>query len=534
MNTLKVNTPEELHQAIGEFLQSNYSRENLVKMYDGTRKCATSFRGIYSVLPVLSACKSDPLDGLQYIMDWSKEASKVVDDIVSDLNQQTINETIRQLKKLRDISSSILSLVNSKLKEQAQKEARAKVEKEYKNLNEEASKTKGMLLIQQTEVVMKIEREAQAILRRETKDAVQIYLSKDPTFKNRVSQQGNEINKVLERLNKLVGSDTPTGKLLDIYCKLKSIPLQSQFDDVGYAYSPIDDWADVICGGCNRLYTSIDNVIKTFEEIQTKASVEQETQNMIKLFISHSSRDQKLVEKLTELVKNALCLSSSEIRCTTIDGYRLSGGAKTNEQLKREVCGTKAFIGLISFAATDSIYVLFELGARWGSDKHLLPLLAPGVSSDILKGPLSDLNALSCGNGSQLHQLVKELAEILEIESELPQAYQRYIDGILAIPPSEDKISFVGDQVEAIPACKPSDVQIRIMKAVAGMNRREATVANIAIVTGLSDMEAKYNLDELARKHKFLNWTGNMNQDVPDFYTLTHKGRGFVLSQRDR
>lgn len=258
-----------------------------------------------------------------------------------------------------------------------------------------------------------------------------------------------------------------------------------------------------------------------------------ETQNMIKLFISHSSKDQELVEKLTELVKNALRLSSSEIRCTTIDGYRLSGGANTNEQIKREVRDTKAFIGLISFAATDSMYVLFELGARWGSDKHLLPLLAPGVSHDILKGPLSELNALSCGNSSQLHQLVNDLAEILEIESEPPQAYQRYIDGILAIPPSEDEISLVDDQVEAIPACKLTDVQIQIMKAVADMERREATVANIAKVIGLPEMEANYNLDELARKHKFLDWIGNMNRDVPNCYVITHEGRGFVLSLRD-
>jgi len=75
---------------------------------------------------------------------------------------------------------------------------------------------------------------------------------------------------VLETLNKLADSKTPTGKLLDIFCKLKDIPLQRQFSDVGYAYSPID-LADVIFGNCNRLYTSIDNVIKTFEEIQTKA-----------------------------------------------------------------------------------------------------------------------------------------------------------------------------------------------------------------------------------------------------------------------
>jgi len=252
--------------------------------------------------------------------------------------------------------------------------------------------------------------------------------------------------------------------------------------------------------------------------------------NMIKLFISHSSKDQKLVEKLIELIKNALRLPSNEIRCTTIDGHRLPGGANTNEQLKCEVSNTKTFIGLISFSAIDSMYVLFELGARWGADKHLLPLLAPGVSSDILKSPLSGLNALSCSSASQLHQLVNDLAKELEIEPEAPQAYQRYIDEILATTLSMDKNTSIANQVEPIAPYKPTDVQIRIMKAVSDMNKREATVAKVAKVIDLSDMEAKYNLDELSREPGLLNWTGNMNQDVPDHYTLTHKGLGFVLS----
>jgi len=301
MDALKVNTPEELHQAIGKFLQSDYSRENLIVVYEDARKCANRFRVTYSALPKVPTYNNDPLDGLQEIGEWCDKSVKLVDDIASNLEQQTISEVTSQLKKLRGFADSVLSLVDTKLKEQAQKEARAKVEKEYKNLNEEASKTNGMLLIQQTEVVMKLELEAQAILRRETKDAVQIYLSKDPTFKNRVSQQANEINKVFERLNKLVGSDTPTGKLLDIYCKLKSIPLQSQFDDVGYAYSPIDDWADVICGGCNRLYTSIDNVIKTFEEIQTKGKLKTgEAHRQKKPTVSSETRTDKCIKKIKD------------------------------------------------------------------------------------------------------------------------------------------------------------------------------------------------------------------------------------------
>jgi hypothetical protein len=269
MDTQTINTPEKLHQDIVKFLESNYSHEDLVGTYNDARKCVIRFRGDYSAMPALPACKDNPLDGLQDVMDWCIKSSEIVDNIVFNLERQTIIATISQLKKLRDFPSRVLSIVNSKLKEQAQKEARAKVEKEYKNLNEKELRLKSEK--SPLDVMAELYLEEQKILRRETEDAVQIYLSKDLTFKDKLSHlHDEEINEVFETLNKLVGSDTPTGKLIDIYCKLKDIPLQRQFNDVGYAYS-LNDLTDVIYSGCNRLYTSVDNVIKTFEEIQTKA-----------------------------------------------------------------------------------------------------------------------------------------------------------------------------------------------------------------------------------------------------------------------
>jgi len=64
MDALKVNTPEELHQAIGEFLQSDYSRENFIMVYDEARKSANRFRVTYSALPKVPTYNNDPLDGL--------------------------------------------------------------------------------------------------------------------------------------------------------------------------------------------------------------------------------------------------------------------------------------------------------------------------------------------------------------------------------------------------------------------------------------------------------------------------------------
>lgn len=158
---------------------------------------------------------------------------------------------------------------------------------------------------------------------------------------------------------------------------------------------------------------------------------------MIRLFLSHSSKDLALVEALVDLVRSALNLRSDTIRCTSLDGYRLPGGANTQEHLRAEVQNAELLLGVISSASVDSVYVIFELGARWGAKKPLLPLLAPGASPGLLEGPLAGLNALRLDSASQIQQLVRELASCLKMRQQPPASYQKHIDAILAMARSE-------------------------------------------------------------------------------------------------
>lgn len=209
--------------------------------------------------------------------------------------------------------------------------------------------------------------------------------------------------------------------------------LQSQ----GY----VSSWGDSNCWEfwSFALTTKCWDMIEGLNEITVdlnNAEVKHEHCNMIKVLISHSSKDKQLAEAIINLLIKGLSLSPREIRCTSIDGYRLPCGVKTDEQLRREVCSCEVLLGVISLYALDSLYVLFELGARWGAGGHLLPLLAPGVSPEILKGPLSAFNALSCNNASQLHQLIEDLSKCLGISANSPAVYQKDIDIVSSIASS--------------------------------------------------------------------------------------------------
>lgn len=133
------------------------------------------------------------------------------------------------------------------------------------------------------------------------------------------------------------------------------------------------------------------------------------------ILISHSAKDGKLAAALISLLRAGLGIHANQIRCTSVDGYRLPGGADTNDQLRLEINTARVLIGLLTPNSLNSTYVLFELGARWGAKRFMIPLLA-GVNAAEMRGPQSVLNALSCETEAQIVQLVEDVGRELGIE----------------------------------------------------------------------------------------------------------------------
>jgi hypothetical protein len=149
----------------------------------------------------------------------------------------------------------------------------------------------------------------------------------------------------------------------------------------------------------------------------------------IMVFVSHSSRDEALAKALIDLLRPALGLPPNQIRCSSVDGYRLPVGVNTESKLREEVNAAKVVIGLITPSSLASHFVMFELGARWGAGLFVAPLLA-GVAPDELRGPLGLLNALSADTQSRLIQLVEDVAKQLGVNPQSAASYMGEIDAV--------------------------------------------------------------------------------------------------------
>ena len=147
------------------------------------------------------------------------------------------------------------------------------------------------------------------------------------------------------------------------------------------------------------------------------------------VFVSHSSKDADLALALVEFLKAGLGLNASQIRCSSVDGYRLPVGVNTESQLRGEVNAADVVIGLVTPSSLSSHFVMFELGARWGAGRFLAPLLA-GVSPGELTGPLNLLNALSANNESQLHQLLQDVSSQMGLTPQSPASYVRHLSAV--------------------------------------------------------------------------------------------------------
>lgn len=147
------------------------------------------------------------------------------------------------------------------------------------------------------------------------------------------------------------------------------------------------------------------------------AAVEAEATRTVspKIFISHRHKDQAVAHALSELLVGYFQLSPQDIRCTSVQPYRLPFGKNTGERLRDEISRASVVLGILSPDTSESSYVMFELGAAWSQRIYTCPLLSKGAEYGHIPGPIFDLAPARLWQSGDCNQLLDNLKEELAL-----------------------------------------------------------------------------------------------------------------------
>lgn len=279
------------------------------------------------------------------------------------------------------------------------------------------------------------------------------------------------------------------------------------------------------------LTSSGHDLLEAWERQMNQSQTSQSVEKGIVIFISHSARDVELAEAFVDFLRAGIGLSDREIRCTSVDGYRFPAGADTDEQLRKEVRSSNAFIGLITPASIKSAYVLFELGARWGAQLHLAPVLAKGASSSFLRGPLRNLNALDATAEPQLHQLLGEIAQQINRPLANASVYSKALKKVLAAASTADNDTESSDSASKV-AFKLEPEAKQLLQRFFSAND-SVSVRKAALALKVSDNEARYYIDQMTDAG-FVRWSGDYDSDDTANFEITAEGRAHVMKNLRR
>lgn len=134
-----------------------------------------------------------------------------------------------------------------------------------------------------------------------------------------------------------------------------------------------------------------------------------------KIFISHSSKDVRLVKELINLIE-AIGVSSEDIFCSSFEGYGISLGENFLERLKTELNNNILVIFVLSENFFNSQICLCEMGATWIKTNKHIPILIPPFDYGKIKGVIQNIQGLKINEKLKLNLLKEELEREFNIK----------------------------------------------------------------------------------------------------------------------
>lgn len=136
----------------------------------------------------------------------------------------------------------------------------------------------------------------------------------------------------------------------------------------------------------------------------------------MKIFISHSSKDKKLVLMFVDLLVQGFHIDYDEIFCTSMDNA-LRVGEDFIKSIKENLHDSEIVLFLITQNYIDSKFCIMEMGAAWAFKDNIFPIIVPPLDYSILNDtPLKITQSIIL---SDAEDLFKKLYEYKLVEKQI-------------------------------------------------------------------------------------------------------------------
>ncbi len=183
----------------------------------------------------------------------------------------------------------------------------------------------------------------------------------------------------------------------------------------------------------NRRYfqTSYEEALGLFNMLKEESgySHDDEKDTVInKIFISHSSKDVRVVEEFVDLLEN-IGLDSNNIFCSSLDGYGIPLGENFIKRLKSELSAVNS---MVVFILSDNFYkspvCMCEMGATWIQSKEHVPVLIPPFSFEEIDGTLKLTQGFMINDSMKWNEFKDKIIQTFGLEDLSDSVWERKRD----------------------------------------------------------------------------------------------------------
>jgi len=241
-----------------------------------------------------------------------------------------------------------------------------------------------------------------------------------------------------------------------------------------------------------------------------------------KIFISHSSKDLQVVERLRDFLQSGLDLPRNRIKCTSIPGSGPNTGDDWDSWIREELSTSDCVLFILSRNFFDSPVSCYEFGGVWVKGIKPYQLLIPPLQISELPLPNSKYELAVANNKDKLRGLCDMIRAKLGLNTnylQFGEEFDKLFAGLVDFQTSaeakmvEQKASLGASQASS--SIKPViEDGHRTTKTDPPVAIEKSTLEAIKYLPGASIPEAKEFLRKVGNARQLFNLLGGITQEA--------------------